>query len=116
VGKQIQKISRGTFARSDKTNEIIDVVNALLTMTVREGSEDEAPKLVVSDNRLVLVTTAGGAGGSGPDGEITSQDLQFNGTVGICVNGTPYWMDILYDDTAGLYAVTGDPNHEIPEP
>ena len=39
--------------------------------------------------------------------------IDFNGTVAICINGTPYYIDIEYDDSAGAYAVTNDPNFPI---
>jgi len=40
----------------------------------------------------------------------------FTGTVAICINGTPYYIDIAYDDSIGPYSIPTGPNYEITEP
>lgn len=44
-----------------------------------------------------------------------SNEVQFNGSVLICINGSPYWIDILYDSGTGAYDGTGSPNFNITE-
>lgn len=48
----------------------------------------------------------GGGGGS----------VDFNGTVGICINGEPYYINIPYDDERGAYDVSEGEDFPIDEP
>ena len=52
----------------------------------------------------------------GPDVEEES-DLDFNGTVILCINGNPYYINIAYDADKGPYSTNGnDPDFPILEP
>jgi hypothetical protein len=46
----------------------------------------------------------------------STTSVTYNYSVLICINGSPYWIDIPYDDSTGAYDGTGDPNYEIEEP
>lgn len=50
----------------------------------------------------------GGGGGGG--------DIEFNGSVLICINGSPYYIDIPYDSDTGAYAAASGANFPITEP
>lgn len=39
--------------------------------------------------------------------------VEFNGSVLICIKGSPYWIDIPYDESTGPYDGTGDANFPI---
>ena len=50
-------------------------------------------------------------------GSTTNNGIEaFNGTVAICINGTPYYIDIAYDDNIGPYAIATGENYPITEP
>jgi hypothetical protein len=77
---EITKITSGSLAKSNKLNEVINIVNSIgFNLTVRAGINDETPQLIVSDNNAELIVSAGsGSGGGG------------NIDVIWCVNGEPY--------------------------
>ena len=82
----ISKATNGSLAKNKKLNEVIDALNSIITMSVREGAEDEGPGFTFGELRSELITTGGG-GGSGGD------------TITLDV--------VLSDNTAGLAEVTG---------
>lgn len=49
--------------------------------------------------------------GSGSDGNV-----EFNGSVLICINGDPYYIDIPYDSETGPYASSSGANFPITAP
>ena len=51
---------------------------------------------------------SGGGGGGG--------DIEFNGSVMICINGSPYYIDIPYDSDTGAYAASDGANFPITQP
>jgi hypothetical protein len=64
----IKKVTRGALAKTRKQNEIIAKVNAIENMTVRAATDEEAPRLLVSDNGSELVVPGGSGGGGGGGG------------------------------------------------
>ena len=46
----------------------------------------------------------------------TGSDIEFNGSVLICINGSPYYIDIPYDSDTGAYAAASGANFPITEP
>lgn len=42
-----------------------------------------------------------------------SGDVEFNGSVLICINGSPYYIDIPYDSDTGVYAASEGANFPI---
>ena len=80
---EITKITSGSLAKSNKLNEVINIVNAIgFNLTVRAGVNDETPQLIVSDNNAELIVSAGGSGSGGGGG----------GNIDViwCVDGEPY--------------------------
>lgn len=66
IMSQIERVNSGALARNSKLNEVIDAINSIRSnLTVREGSANESPKLVVADRGCTLITTGGGSGTSG---------------------------------------------------
>jgi len=58
----------------------------------------------------------GDIGASGDGGGGGGGDVEFNGSVLICINGSPYYIDIAYDTDAGVYDGTGAANFPIVAP
>jgi len=50
-----------------------------------------------------------GAGAS----SASDSGVNFNGSVLICINGSPFYIDIPYDSTAGVYAESNGANYPI---
>lgn len=46
----------------------------------------------------------------------SSSNVEFNGSVIICINGSPFYIDIPYDSTTGVYAISGGANFPITAP
>ena len=86
----IQYAKNGSLAKNKKLNEVIEALNSLINMSVREGTEGEAPTFVFGQNQSSLVTTSGTpevappapetGGGGIPDGYTPTQ-------VNMCING-----------------------------
>lgn len=64
----LTKTTRGALAKTKKQNEIIQKVNAIENMTVRAATDEEAPRLLVSDNGSELIVPGGTGGGGGGGG------------------------------------------------
>jgi hypothetical protein len=52
-------------------------------------------------------------GGSSADG---GSSVEFNGSVIICINGSPFYIDIPYDSDTGVYAISDGANYPITAP
>ena len=77
----IKKETRGSLAKTRKQNEIIQKVNAIENMTIRAATEEEAPRLLVSDNGSELIVPGGtvdGGGGGGGLPEFPGEDPSAN--------------------------------------
>lgn len=61
----ISKATNGSLAKNKKLNEVIDALNSIITMAVREGAEGEGPGFTFGELRSELITTGGGGSGSG---------------------------------------------------
>jgi len=55
------------------------------------------------------IDTLGGSGASSDGGS----SVEFNGSVIICINGVPFYIDIPYDPTAGVYPFDDGANYPI---
>ena len=64
----LTKTTSGALAKTKKQNEIIQKVNAIENMTVRAATDEEAPRLLVSDNGSELIVPGGTGGGGGGGG------------------------------------------------
>ena len=53
---------------------------------------------------------------SPPDEEEEGANIEFNGSVLICINGSPYYIDIPYDSDTGPYPSADGANFPIEEP
>jgi len=53
---------------------------------------------------------------STPESGGVARNLEFNGSVLICINGSPYYIDIPYDTDTGVYAESAGANFPITEP
>jgi hypothetical protein len=53
---------------------------------------------------------------STPESSGGGGDVEFNGSVLICINGSLYYIDIPYDPDAGVYPSTNGANFPITEP
>ena len=95
----IQPARNGSLAKNRKLNEVIQAVNSLINMSVREGSEGESPTFTFGDLQSQLVTTLGqpkqapanpenNSGGGLPDGY---QETEVN----MCIDGTEETVTLL---------------------
>lgn len=53
---------------------------------------------------------------SSNDGSVGGGGVEFNGSVLICINGSPYYIDIPYDSDTGPYAPSSGANFPITAP
>jgi hypothetical protein len=86
------------------TKGYVDQENETLKSYVDQ--EDAALKSYVDQE----IANAGGGGGGG------GGDVEFNGSVLICINGSPYYIDIPYDSDTGVYAASAGANFPISAP
>jgi hypothetical protein len=95
----IEPARNGSLAKNKKLNEVIKSLNSLINMSVREGSEGEAPTFTFGELQSQLVTTTGksqqapanpDSGGSGglPDGFVETE-------VNMCINGEEETVTLL---------------------
>ena len=88
----INKVTQGSLAKNKKLNEVIEAINSIANMSVKQGAEGEAPRFVFAKNNSELVTSGaatgdddGGGGGGGTfeldvvDDNNTAQRASFNG-------------------------------------
>ena len=67
----INKVTQGSLAKNKKLNEVIEAINSIANMSVKQGAEGEAPRFVFAKNKSELVTSGaatdddGGGGGGG---------------------------------------------------
>lgn len=99
----IQPARNGSLAKNKKLNEVIQALNSLINMSVREGSEGEAPTFTFGQLQSSLVTTMGKSeqapanpdtgGGNLPDGFVET-------AVNMCINGEEQTVTLLikFDD------------------
>jgi len=59
------------------------------------------------------IDTLGGGGGASSDG---GSSVEFNGSVLICINGSPFYIDIPYDSDTGVYPSSDGANFPITAP
>ena len=71
----INKVTQGSLAKNKKLNEVIEAINSIANMSVKQGAEGEAPRFVFAKNKSELVTSGaatdddgGGGGGGLPSG------------------------------------------------
>ncbi len=88
----------------EQRGKIIDV-----SVNPPQSQNQDGENSDISQDGVDSSVEHGGSGGGG--GGST-----FNGSVLICINGSPYWIDIPYDDETGPYDGTGDANHPITAP
>jgi hypothetical protein len=55
-------------------------------------------------------------GAGGEPATAGGSDIEFNGSVLICINGSPYYINIPYDTDKGAYAASGGADFPIVEP
>ena len=74
----INKVTQGSLAKNKKLNEVIEAINSIANMSVKQGAEGEAPRFVFAKNKSELVTSGaatdddGGGGGGGGGGGLPS--------------------------------------------
>ena len=82
------------------------------TKEIANNKDDNTGNRPIIDNgvdgvpRSSFETSSGGGGG----------DVAFNGSVLICIDGSPYYIDIPYDSDTGPYAQSAGANFPISAP
>jgi hypothetical protein len=108
IRERLQGVNNTSDRRSIKSGAIYD----LSTNSYVEKKEfPQTGKRSIQDNAVDFVDRdrieeEGGSGGNGG----------FNGSVLICINGDPYYIDIPYDSETGPYAPSSGANFPITAP
>ena len=55
-------------------------------------------------------------GSSNSDTDSGDSNVEFNGSVIICIDGSPFYIDIAFDSTAGVYQISDGANYPITAP
>ena len=80
---------------------------ALLDIDTSLESNKSGAGSTIQDDGIDNVESSGGD---------DSSSVEFNGSVLICINGSPYYIDIPYDSDTGAYAASGGANFPISAP
>jgi hypothetical protein len=108
IRERLQGVNNTSDRRSIKSGAIYD----LSTNSYVEKKEfPQTGKRSIQDNAVDFVDRdrIEGEGGSGGGGG-------FNGSVLVCINGDPYYIDIPYDSETGPYAPSSGANFPITAP
>jgi hypothetical protein len=81
--------------------------------TSLESNKSGAGSTIQDDGIDNIDSSADGGGGGGGGG---GGDVEFNGSVLICIDGSPYYIDIPYDSDTGPYAQSEGANFPISAP
>jgi len=55
----IEYATNGSLAKNKKLNEVIEALNSIINMSVREGANSEAPEFTFGQLQSSLITTGG---------------------------------------------------------
>ena len=75
--QRVVKGQRPTLLETDKANEIIDAINALMNVEILEADDDENPSVIISNTNTIFKIKKGG-------GNFEANTLDAY----VCVNGT----------------------------
>ena len=102
---------RSTLDNTAEKRELKEQYNAaLLDIDTSLESNKSGAGSTVQDDGIDNVD-------SSDDGNSNSNSsVEFNGSVLICINGSPHYIDIPYDSNTGAYAASGGANFPIDEP
>jgi hypothetical protein len=108
IRERLQGVNNTSDRRSIKSGAIYD----LSTNSYVEKKEfPQTGKRSIQDNAVDFVDRDRIEGEGGSDGNV-----EFNGSVLICINGDPYYIDIPYDSETGPYASSSGANFPITAP
>jgi hypothetical protein len=106
--ERVERIDRGLAEREEKFKPNYMQSLPEPRSTLAQGGRSVAAIDVNVDTKIDTV--------QGPVADPSASTITFNGTVGICINGTPYWINIVYDTERGPYLASGTPDFPIDEP
>ena len=104
--KKYNKIRSTLDNTADKRELKEQYKAALLDIDTSLESNKSGAGSTIQDDGIDNVNSSGGGDSGGGGGE-------FNGSVLICINGSPYYIDIPYDSDTGAYAAGGGANFPI---
>jgi hypothetical protein len=96
----IEYATNGSLAKNKKLNEVIEALNSIINMSVREGANGEAPEFTFGQIQSSLITTGGitdnsftggdtgGGGGGIPNGYTPT-------LVNMCIDGEEEQVTLL---------------------
>ena len=99
---------RSTLDNTAEKRELKEQYNAaLLDIDTSLESNKSGAGSTIQDDGIDNVDSSGDDGGG---------SVEFNGSVLICINGSPYYIDIPYDSGTGAYAASEGANFPISAP
>lgn len=86
----IQYATNGSLAKNKKLNEVIEALNSIINMSVREGATGEAPEFTFGQIQSSLITTGGTIDNSFAEGDSGGGGIPDGYTptlVNMCIDG-----------------------------
>jgi len=97
---------RNTLDNTAEKRELKEQYNAaLLDIDTSLESNKSGAGSTIQDDGIDNVNSS--------DDDDSGGGVEFNGSVLICINGSPYYIDIPYDSDTGAYAASGGANFPI---
>ncbi len=99
----IEYAKNGSLAKNKKLNEVIEALNSIINMSVREGANGEAPEFTFGQIQSSLVTTGGITDNSYTGGDTGGGGIPDGYTetlVNMCIDGEEEEVTLLikFDD------------------
>jgi len=105
----ILKINGSSSAGGNQKGGVYDISTNNYSQPERNQTNQDVSTEEAGIDSIGGSSSLGGGGGGG-------SNVQFNGSVLICINGSPFYIDIPYDTTAGVYPLSDGANYPITAP
>jgi hypothetical protein len=110
VEKDVKDRRKSLLRGASSTRERRDIKAGVYDLSTRPDDNKEGIDERIQNDGIDRITSPI-QDGSGSDGNV-----EFNGSVLICINGDPYYIDIPYDSETGPYAPISGANFPITAP
>ena len=94
----IEYATNGSLAKNKKLNEVIEALNSIINMSVREGANSEAPEFTFGQIQSSLITTGGITDNSFVEGDTGGGGIPNGYTptlVNMCIDGEEEQVTLL---------------------
>jgi len=110
VEKDVKDRRKSLLRGASSTKERRDIKAGVYDLNTRPDDNKEGTDERIQNDGIDRIASPI-QDGSGSDGNV-----EFNGSVLICINGDPYYIDIPYDSETGPYASSSGANFPITAP